>query len=67
MCLPFLHVMQLTTKKKVNKYIIKLSEYQTYGARKIEKIIENNIESLIIDSLEKNKHKLTIDSILITE
>ncbi len=47
--------------------IIKLSEFNTYGARKIDKIIENNMETLIIDKILNNEKKLLLDSILILE
>ena len=36
-------------------------------ARKIEKIIKNNIENIIIDKIINNIHDITISSILIKE
>lgn len=53
--------------KNVTEQIIKLSEFNTYGVRKINSIIENNIETSIIDKLFNNEEKIIIDSILITE
>ncbi len=56
---------------KINDNIIKeiseLSEYKLYGARKIDKIIENQIETLIIDSIINKEKNITIDSILISK
>ena len=64
-------------KKTINKYAeIKInfsnnkideiyaeSEYQTFGARKISKIIKNKIENIIIDSIIENNKEINIDSI----
>ena len=44
-----------------------LSNYELFGARKIEKIIKNNIENIIIDKIINNIHDITISSILIKE
>ena len=35
-----------------------------YGARKIEKIIKNKLENIIIDKILENKETINIDSIL---
>lgn len=35
--------------------IIELSEYQEYGARRIDKIIDNNLENIIIDKIIKEE------------
>ena len=43
--------------------IIKESKYEIYGARKIDKIINNKIESIIIDNIIENKKEINIDSI----
>lgn len=51
------------SKNTINE-LIELSEYQTYGARKIEKIIKNNIENIIIDNILNKEKNITIDSIL---
>ena len=37
------------------KEIIKTSEYNEYGARKIDKIIDSKLENIIIDKLLNNK------------
>ena len=47
--------------------ILELSNYELFGARKIEKIIKNNIENIIIDKIINNIHDITISSILIKE
>lgn len=44
------------------KDIIKESDYQEYGARKAEKIINDKVENIIIDKLLNNK-SLTINSL----
>lgn len=54
-------------KESIIDEIIKLSEYKTFGARKIDKIIENKIETLIIDKIINKEKNITIDSILIHE
>ena len=50
--------------KNIINELIDLSEYQTYGARKIEKVIKNKLENIIIDEILANKEKINIDSIL---
>lgn len=63
-------------KEKYNKYtiniskniineLIDLSEYHIYGARKIDKVIKNKLENIIIDEILDNKETINIDSILI--
>ena len=67
------HISKL--KKKYNEYklniskniineLIDISEYKIYGARKIEKIIKNKLENIIIDEILENKETINIDSIL---
>jgi len=51
------------TKNTINE-LIEESEYSTYGARTIEKIIKNKIENIIIDEILENKQSIDIDSIL---
>ena len=51
------------SKNTINE-IIEESEYSIYGARKIEKIIKNKIENIIIDNIIENKETINIDSIL---
>ncbi len=43
--------------------IIKESKYVEYGARKIDKIIKNKIENIIIDNIIENNKEINIDSI----
>jgi len=51
--------------KNIINELIEESEYSTYGARKIEKIIKNKIENIIIDQILENNNIINIDSILI--
>ena len=46
-------------KNFVNK-IIELSNYNSYGARNINTILENKIDNLVIDSILNNKKKIKI-------
>lgn len=50
------------SKNTINE-IIEESQYQIYGARKIDKIIHNKIENIIIDEILENKQIVNIDSI----
>lgn len=43
--------------------IIKLSNYKEFGARKIDKIIKNNIESIVMNEVLNNKNVVNIKSI----
>jgi len=54
----------LNISKNIINELIEQSEYQTYGARKIEKIIKNKLENIIIDEILENKQNINIDSIL---
>lgn len=49
--------------KKITEEIINESNYQNYGARRIEKIINNKIENTIIDAIIDDKKEIYIDSI----
>ena len=49
--------------KNIYNEIIKLSDYLEFGARKIDKIIKNKIESEIIDSLINGKDCINIKTI----
>lgn len=51
----------------IKKEILELSNYELFGARKIDKIIKNNIENIIIDKIINNIQDITISSILIKE
>ena len=54
----------INISKNIINELIELSEYNIYGARKIEKIIKNKIENIIIDEILENKETINIDSIL---
>ena len=43
--------------------IIKLSNYNEYGARKLDKIIKNNIENIIIDELLEDNYNIDIKTL----
>lgn len=55
---------QINIEKNIINELIEESEYLTYGARKIEKIIKNKLENIIIDEILENKETINIDSIL---
>jgi len=55
---------EINISKNIINELVELSEYSTYGARKIEKIIKNKIENIIIDSIIDNNKVINIDSIL---
>ena len=40
--------------------IIKLSNYKEYGARKINKLLEEKIDDIVIDSILNNEKKVKI-------
>lgn len=56
---------QISISKNTINELIDLSEYQIYGARKIEKILKNKLENIIIDKILENQETINIDSILI--
>jgi len=58
------HDINLQLEKEIINEITDLSCYQEYGARKISKIISNQLENIIIDNLLKDKKNIIIDSIL---
>lgn len=45
--------------------IIDMSEYEIYGARKIDKIIKLNVEDIIIDSIINKNSEISIDKIFV--
>ena len=53
----------ININNKVIDEIIKHSKYQEYGARKIDKIIDNKIENRIIDSIINNEESINISSL----
>ena len=55
---------KINISNNVIKEIINLSNYEEFGARKINKIIVSNIENIIIDNIIDNKKEINIDTIL---
>lgn len=55
---------QINLQENITNELIDESEYNIYGARKIEKIIKNKLENIIIDEILENKETINIDSIL---
>lgn len=58
------HGYHINIEKNIINELIEESEFLTYGARKIEKIIKNKLENIIIDEILENKETINIDSIL---
>lgn len=54
---------KITIGKEVIDRIVKLSNYNEFGARKIDKIIKEKIESIIIDSIIDGKKQITIKTL----
>ena len=50
-------------EKEVLQEILKLSNYEEFGARKIEKIIKNKLENIILDKLIIGRKSVNIKSI----
>ncbi len=55
----------LTIQKKVASEIVELSKYSEFGARKIDKIIEEKIDKIVIDSLIQGENKVSIKTVLL--
>ena len=49
--------------KKVIEEILKLSNYQEFGARKLDKIIKNKLENIILDKIILGRKSVNIKSI----
>ena len=56
---------KINISNAVIKEIIKLSNYEEFGARKINKILVSNIENIIIDNIINNKKEINIDTIVL--
>lgn len=54
---------KLAFDKNINKEVLKLSNYEKYGARRIDKIIKNNIEEIIIDGIIDGKNNIKIENL----
>ena len=49
--------------KKVIEEIIELSNYREYGARKLDKILESKVDSIVIDEILDGKNNVMINTI----
>lgn len=54
---------QVKIQPKVYEEIISLSQFEEFGARKIQKIIKDKLENQIIDKIMLNKKHITIKSV----
>jgi len=57
------HDAKINISNTVIEEIVKESNYKDFGARKIEKIINDKLENIIIDDIIENKKEINIDSI----
>lgn len=55
---------KIKIEKQVIDQIVKLSNYNEFGARKLDKIIKDKIENIIIDDIIDDKSNVTIKSIM---
>lgn len=49
--------------KKVIEEIIELSNYREYGARKLDKILESKVDSIVIDEILDGKNNVVIEKL----
>lgn len=61
----YLKNIKLDIDKKVYEEIIKESNYEEFGARKIEKIIKDKIENQIIDKIITNNNEIHINQLAV--
>ncbi len=54
---------EIKIEKNVINEIIEMSDYNEFGARKIDKLIQDKIETIIIDNIMNSKDKLEIKTI----
>lgn len=54
---------KVTIQSKVIKEIIELSNYQEFGARKLDKIVKDKIDNYIIDEIIEGKEFITIQTL----
>ena len=54
---------RISISSKVKNEILELSDYKEYGARKIDRVIKNYIDSKVIDSILLNKNSIQINEI----
>lgn len=57
---------KLNIDKNIYKEILKESNYNEFGARKIDKIIKDKIENIIIDNLLKEEYEIDIKELSVT-
>lgn len=55
---------KIKVSKKVIDDIVEISNYKTYGARKIKKIIKDKLESIIIDTIIEEKPNIYIKELI---
>lgn len=55
---------KINISKNVIQEIVKLSNYNDFGARKVNKIIMSNVENIIIDNIIDNKVAININNVL---
>lgn len=51
---------KIKINKKLYEEIIKESSYEIFGARKLDKLIENKVDNIIIDNLLENNYNINI-------
>ena len=51
---------KITIDKKVIDEIIKESDYNTYGARKLNKLLEDKIDNIVIDGILEGKKQIVV-------
>ena len=54
----------LTINKKIIKELISLTEYEKFGARRVDKVISDYIESKVIDNIIEGETSIKIDNIV---
>ena len=55
---------KLTINKKIIKELISLTEYEKFGARRVDKVISDYIESKVIDNIIEGETSIKIDNIV---
>jgi len=52
---------KISVSKKVIEEIIEKSEYNIYGARRLNKLLEDKIDNVVIDNILMNKNRVYIN------
>jgi len=55
---------KFTINKKIQDEIIKLCEYEKYGARKVDKVISDYLENIIIDNIINGTNDIKINNLV---